>query len=70
MGRPGDIDAIVKSATSPEIAAEIYLASLLAVDFATPAEKSYLAMLAARLDLAPALVAERHRQVEVHPDAV
>lgn len=69
MGHPVDMDAIVKSATSPEIAAEIYLASLLAVEVDTPAEKSYLAMLAARLNLAPALVAELQRQVEAHRDA-
>lgn len=37
MGRPVDMDAIVTSATSPEIAAEVYLASLLAVDVDTPA---------------------------------
>ena len=63
MGRPVDMDAIVSSATCPETAAEIYLASLLAIDVDTPAEKSYLAMLAARLNLAPGLVAELHRQV-------
>jgi len=63
MGRPVDMDAIVNSATSPEVAAEIYIVSLLAVDVDTPAEKSYLAMLAARLNLDPDLVAELHRQV-------
>ena len=63
MGRPVDMDAIVDSAHSPEVAAEIYIASLLAVDVDTDAEKAYLAMLAARLDLAPDLVAEMHRQV-------
>ena len=69
MGRPVDMDAIVNSATCPETAAEIYLASLLAVDVDTPAEKSYLAMLAARLNLAPELVAELHRQVEAQQEA-
>ena len=69
MGRPVDMDAIVNSATGPEVAAEIYLASLLAVDVDTPAEKSYLAMLAARLKLAPELVAELHRQVEAQQGA-
>ncbi|MGD8835814.1 MAG: tellurite resistance TerB family protein [Desulfobacteraceae bacterium] len=66
MGRPVDMDAIVSSAGSPEIAAEIYIASLLAIDVDTVAEKSYLAMLAARLNLAPELVNELHRQVEAH----
>lgn len=64
MGHPIDMDAIVNSATSPEIAAEIYTASLLAVDVDTPAEKGYLAMLAARLRLPSELVLELERQVE------
>ncbi len=69
MGQPVDVDAIVASATSPEIAAEIYVASLLAVDVDTVAEKSYLAMLAARLNLAPELVSELQRQVMAQQEA-
>ena len=65
MGRPVDMDAIVNSADSPEVAAEIYLASRLAIDVDTAAEKSYLDMLAARLNLLSELVAELHRQVEM-----
>jgi len=64
MGRPVDVDAIVNSAASPEVAAEIYLASRLAIDVDTPAEKSYLSMLAARLQLPPELVTELNCQVE------
>jgi uncharacterized membrane protein YebE (DUF533 family) len=64
MGNPVDVDAIVNSAASPEVAAEIYLASRLAIDVDTPAEKSYLAMLAARLQLPPELVRELDRQVD------
>ena len=64
MGRPVDMDAIVNSADSPEVAAEIYLASRLAIDLDTAAEKSYLAMLAARLNLLPELIMELNRQVE------
>ena len=64
MGKPVDVDAIVNSANSPEIAAEIYLASRLAIDVDTAAEKSYLTMLAARLQLPPELVTELNRQVE------
>jgi uncharacterized membrane protein YebE (DUF533 family) len=65
MGHPVDMDAIVNSADSPEVAAEIYLASRLAIDVDTAAEKSYLAMLAALLQLPPELVAELNRQVEM-----
>lgn len=64
MGQPVDMDAIVNSASSPEVAAEIYVASLLAVDVDSPAEKAYLAMLAARLQLPAELVAELENQVE------
>lgn len=65
MGHPVDVDAIVNSANgSPEIAAEIYVASLLAVEVDTAAEKAYLSMLAARLQLPPELVTELERQVE------
>lgn len=64
MGHPVDVDAIVNSASSPEIAAEIYIASLLAVDVDNAAEKAYLAMLSARLQLPPGLVKELEKQVE------
>lgn len=64
MGHPVDMEAILKSATSPEIAAEIYTASLLAVDVDTAAEKGYLDMLAARLRLPAELALEIERQVE------
>ena len=64
MGRSVDMDAIVNSATCPEVAAEIYIASMLAIDVDTRKEQSYLAMLAARLNIPPALAAELCRQVE------
>jgi uncharacterized membrane protein YebE (DUF533 family) len=64
MGRPVDMDALVSRADSIEVAAEIYLASLLAIDPDTAAEKAYLTMLAARLNLPADLVNELHRQVE------
>ena len=63
MGHPVDMDAIINSASCPEVAAEIYIASLLAVDVDTAAEKSYLAMLASRLQLPPQLVTELENQV-------
>ena len=64
MGRPVDMDAIVQSASSPELAAEIYIASLLAIDLDTDAEKSYMSMLAARLRIPPELATELRLQVE------
>jgi uncharacterized membrane protein YebE (DUF533 family) len=62
---PLDLDAIVAAAKQPEVAAEVYAASVLAIDPDHPAEKAYLQMLAARLGLPDALVAEIHRNAEV-----
>lgn len=64
MNRPVDMDSLIKSATSPEIAAEIYTASLLAVEVDDNAERGYLNMLAARLKLPIQLVMEIEKQVK------
>ncbi|MES0812389.1 tellurite resistance TerB family protein [Roseibium sp. SCPC15] len=55
---PLDLDKVVAFATCSETAAEIYAASRLAIDPDHPAEKAYLQMLAARLELDPGLVDE------------
>ncbi len=55
LQKPLDIEAVVRAATTPELAVEIYTASRLAIDPDEPAEKAYLDMLAARLKLAPEL---------------
>ena len=60
LAAPLDLNAVVAGATSPEVAAEIYAASLVAIESETPAEKAYLNMLAIRLDLDAGLVAEIH----------
>ncbi|WP_185984430.1 tellurite resistance TerB family protein [Aureimonas mangrovi] len=64
MRRPKSIDELVAAATSPEVAVEIYLASILAVDADHPAERAYLDFLASRLGLEPDLVAEIRRTAE------
>jgi uncharacterized membrane protein YebE (DUF533 family) len=58
-----DVGDLVAAASSREIAVEIYTASLLAIETDTPAEKAYLELLAARLDLPRALVEAIHAQV-------
>lgn len=57
---PLDVGRVAEMANSPEEAAEIYAASLLVVDHEAPAERGYLAMLAARLKLDPRLVEHLH----------
>ena len=52
---PGDVAAGV---TSPQMAAEVYLASLLVVDETTTMERAYLDELARRLQLDPGLKAD------------
>jgi uncharacterized membrane protein YebE (DUF533 family) len=63
LGKPMDVGALTAAATGPEVAAEIYAASLLAIDPDGPAERGYLAMLAAQLRLDPALVEHLHATV-------
>ena len=56
LDAPLDIGAVAALARGEAQAAEIYAASLLAIDLDGAAEKGYLAMLAARLNLDPGLV--------------
>jgi uncharacterized membrane protein YebE (DUF533 family) len=58
LRRPVDPADVAAAATGPEMAAEIYLASVLVVDDTTVMERAYLDELARQLDLAPELKAE------------
>lgn len=62
LSSPLDINAVVARADTPEHAAEIYAASLVAISADTVAEQTYLEALASKLKLDPALVAEIHLQ--------
>ena len=62
LSTPLDINAVVARADTPEHAAEIYAASLVAISADTASEQAYLEALAIKLKLDPALVAEIHRQ--------
>ena len=55
INKPLDVDAVARLATSPEMAAEIYLASLLIIDEQNAAEKNYLDLLAYKMNLPPQL---------------
>ena len=65
LSHPVDMGALVAAVGTPEVASEIYTASRLAIDVDTPAERAYLAMLAARLGLPEELVGAIHRELEV-----
>ncbi len=64
LEKPLDIGAIADRAKSPEQGAEIYAASLLAIDPSGAAEQAYLALLAARLKLDPGLVEHLHASAD------
>lgn len=64
LARPLDIDAVASGASCSETAAEIYAASLIAIDRDGPAERGYLSLLAARLNLDPSLVDHLHANVD------
>lgn len=70
LREPLDIDSVVSAARTPEEAAEIYAASLLANDVANAAERSYLALLASRLGLDDKLVEHVHASVQSATTAV
>lgn len=56
MQKPAETDALISAAKGqPELAAQIYGASLLAIEVDTPAEKDYLKRLAEGLALDPAV---------------
>ncbi|WP_421759337.1 tellurite resistance TerB family protein [Devosia sp.] len=61
LASPLDINAVASRATTPEHAAEIYAASLVAMVKDTPSEHAYLEALADKLQLDAGLVAEIHR---------
>lgn len=64
LRKPLDVDAVARGARTPEQAAEIYVASLLAIDIDNPQERSYLASLAIKLRLDEKLVEHLHATVE------
>ena len=64
LAAPLDLDAIVAPAVCEETAAEIYAASLMAIDRTRAAEQAYLTLLAARLELAPGLVDHLNANVD------
>lgn len=66
LSGPLDINAVVARADTPEHAAEIYAASLVAITADTAAERTYLDALADKLGLEPGLVREIHAVAGQH----
>jgi uncharacterized membrane protein YebE (DUF533 family) len=62
MAKPLDVTAVVADATTPELAASLYAASLVAINLDGAPEKAYLADLATRLNLDAGLVSTLHSE--------
>lgn len=58
MNKPVDIAGLAAEATTPQLAVQVYAASLLAVEVDTPAEQQYFASLAQALRLPPAVIGQ------------
>ena len=58
LSKPFDMEPVVRGATTPELAAEVYAVSRIAVGTASPAENSYLHVLAGRLKLPQAVTGQ------------
>jgi uncharacterized membrane protein YebE (DUF533 family) len=60
MARPLDLAALLQAVPNPQMAAEVYAASLLAIKVDTPAERAYLHQLAQGLGLDEGAVQRLH----------
>jgi uncharacterized membrane protein YebE (DUF533 family) len=65
MQRPLDLDSLVRAVPNQQVAAQIYTASLMAINLDTDAEKRYMADLADKLGLNPQVVSFLHTTVGV-----
>ena len=63
LRKPMDTEAIVRAVSSPQVAAQIYTASLMAINVDTDAEKRYMQELADKLGLNQQVTAYLHRAV-------
>jgi uncharacterized membrane protein YebE (DUF533 family) len=59
--RPVDVEALGAEVSRPEVATEIYLAALMAVDIDTEAERDYFRRLGSALRLEPGVIDRLHR---------
>lgn len=65
MDGPMDTDALIRAARDAQTAAEVYAASLLAIEVDTRAERDYLAQLADSLRISPHVVSRIHATLGV-----
>ena len=66
MNRPWSVFEIATGATTPELAKQVYVASLLAVDVDSEDETNYLRQLAGSLHLSDDVVDEIHADMGIN----
>jgi uncharacterized membrane protein YebE (DUF533 family) len=64
IASPASIEELAAAAGTPEVAAEVYAAALLAVEVDSEAERRWLARLATALRLPPEVAADLHERLE------
>jgi uncharacterized membrane protein YebE (DUF533 family) len=68
MQKPAETEKLISAAKGrPELAAQIYAASLMAIEVDTPAERAYLGKLAAGLELTPEVTGRIEQMVGLQP---
>ncbi len=68
LSGPTDLERIAVRVRDPQLAAEVYAATLMTIDADTPAEQAYLATLAARLGLDPRVTQALEARLEAHDE--
>ena len=63
LAKPLNIEDVAKHATTPEVAAQLYTASVIIVDQQNEQERNYLAMLAQRMNVPPGFVDQLNREL-------
>ncbi|WGF89297.1 tellurite resistance TerB family protein [Marinivivus vitaminiproducens] len=63
MAKPIDLNGLIASVKTPKLAAEVYTASIMAINVDTPAEQDYLRRLADGLGLPPQVTQALHDHV-------
>jgi len=63
LRKPMDTDGLVRAVSNPQLAAQVYTASLMAIELDTPQEKQYLSDLASKLKLDAEVVRHLHGAV-------
>jgi uncharacterized membrane protein YebE (DUF533 family) len=69
LASPRPIESLTAGVRSPALAAQIYAASLVALDVDDDRERAYLAALARQLGLSPELVDGLHAELDPQPQS-